>query len=162
MLSEDEKIRFEAIIEQHSGMDAAFVVFPYDVFELFGVKGQVKVKVLFDGQVSYRGSLAKKAADGHLLGLTKAVRQQLSKTFGDAVHVELEQDLEERKVEIPDEVNDLLNCHPEARKFFEGLSYTDRKEYMVWMTSAKKKETRQARLGAFIPKLLAGKKVNDK
>lgn len=162
MSSEHKKIGFEAVIEQHSGMDAAFVVFPYDVYELYGVKGQVKVKVVFDGHVPYRGSLAKMKKDCHVLGLTKAVRQQLGKTFDNTVHVELEQDLEERKVDIPDEVSNLLNLHPEARKFFEGLSYTDRKEYMVWITSAKKEETRDKRLQALVEKLLAKKKLNDK
>jgi Bacteriocin-protection, YdeI or OmpD-Associated len=45
-----------------------------------------------------------------------------------------------------------------ASHFFEELSFSDQKEYMVWIASAKKEETRSRRLGQAIDKLIAGKK----
>jgi hypothetical protein len=45
-----------------------------------------------------------------------------------------------------------------ASHFFEELSFTDQKEYVVWISSAKKEETRMRRLGQAIDKLIAGKK----
>ncbi|WP_258561819.1 DUF1905 domain-containing protein [Chryseobacterium chendengshani] len=54
-----QKINFKAIIQQNGTMNAAFVEFPFSVEELFGKKGQVKIKALFDETVEYRGSLAK-------------------------------------------------------------------------------------------------------
>src|ERR1700744_576858 len=45
-----------------------------------------------------------------------------------------------------------------ASHFFEELSFTDQKEYVVWIASAKKEETRSRRLGQAIDKLIAGKK----
>ena len=93
-------ITFEAEIKQNGTMNAAFVDFPFSTEELFGKKGQVKIKALLDEKVEYRGSLAKMKSDGHLLGLTQEVRKQLGKTFGDKVTVKLWEDQEERIVEI--------------------------------------------------------------
>lgn len=45
-MSHEQKITFEAVVEQNENMDAAFVRFPFNVEELFGVKGQVKVNVV--------------------------------------------------------------------------------------------------------------------
>jgi Bacteriocin-protection, YdeI or OmpD-Associated len=45
-----------------------------------------------------------------------------------------------------------------ARKFFEKLSYTNKKEYVTWITGAKKEETRASRIEASMEKLKEGKK----
>lgn len=45
-----------------------------------------------------------------------------------------------------------------ASHFFEELSFTDKKEYVTWITSAKKEQTRSRRLELAIDKLIAGKK----
>ncbi|TWW01884.1 YdeI/OmpD-associated family protein [Chitinophaga pinensis] len=156
------KVTFDAVIQQHGGMNAGYVVFPYNVQELFGVKGQVKVKALIDGKVTYRGSLTKMNMPEHWLGITQVIRKQLGKELGDTIHVELEQDLDVREVVLTDEVVALFARHPKAEAFYNKLSYTDRKEYMVWITSAKREETRQNRLTLMIEKLEAGKKVTGK
>jgi hypothetical protein len=69
-------ISFNAIIKQHGDINAAFVEFPFSTEELFGKKGQVKVKVLFDEKVEYRGSLAKMKTNCHVLGLTQEVEEK--------------------------------------------------------------------------------------
>jgi len=45
-----------------------------------------------------------------------------------------------------------------ASHFFEELSFTNKKEYVTWITSAKKEQTRSRRLELAIDKLIAGKK----
>jgi uncharacterized protein YdeI (YjbR/CyaY-like superfamily) len=97
-----------------------------------------------------------------MLGLTKAVRNELGKSFGDKVSVELEQDTAPRVVEVPADAAQLLKENPNAAAFYEKLSYTDKKEYIRWIESAKREETRQNRLVVFIEKLSVGKKLVDK
>lgn len=157
-----KKVTFDAVIEQHGNMNAGYVVFPYNVLELYGVKGQVKVKALIDGKVTYRGSLAKMATPCHVLGITQAIRKELGKELGDTIHIVLEQDLVPREVILPEEVIALFSKHPKAKAFFDTLSYTDRKEYIVWITSAKREETKNNRLNLLIEKLENGRKLNDK
>jgi hypothetical protein len=154
-------VKFKALIEQHEGMDAGYIRFPYDVMKLYGVKGQVKVKAIFDGQVVYRGSLVKMGYPCHILLITKETRQKLGKTLGDTIKVEIEQDTEIRVVIVPEDVKGLLGKHPKAKKYFESLSYTDQKEYIRWIESAKQPETRARRTSLFLDKLNAGKKFMD-
>ena len=152
------KIQFSGEIKQNGNINAAFVDFPYSTEEVFGKKGQVKIKALFDGRIEYQGSLAKMKSNTHLLGLTQEVRTQLGKSFGDTVNVELWEDKEERIVEIPEDVIVVFNQNPEAYLLYEKMSFTHRKEFMRWINDAKKPETRENRKIKLIEMILAGKK----
>lgn len=150
-------IHFSAKIHQHQDMNAAFVFFPFDTLELFGKKGQIKIKVLFDDKAEYRGSLAN-MGNGHCLILTQAIRRQIGKSFGDDVNITLWEDKEERIVIVPEDVQVLLDQNENAKAFYEKMSYTHKKEYIRWIEEAKKEETRERRKIKMIEMLLAGKK----
>jgi hypothetical protein len=157
-----DKIAFSATIEQNKDMNAAFVKFPFDTEKLFGTKGQVKIVATFDGIAEYRGSLANMGQGCHILGLTKEIRKKINKTFGDTVNIELIRDIQERTIVIPNDAQALLNANRDAKDFFDTLSYTNRKEFIVWIESAKKDETRAKRLAEFVVKLKNKKKVTEK
>lgn len=154
----NQPITFSAKIQQHQEMNAAFINFPFDTLELFNKKGQIKIKVLLDEKVEYRGSLTKMKSDCHLLGMTQEVRKQLGKTFGDFVDVQLWEDKEERIVIVPDDVQELLNQNEKAKILYDKMSYTHKKEYIRWIEEAKKEETRDRRKIKMIAMLLEGKK----
>jgi hypothetical protein len=67
-------------------------------------------------------------------------------------------DLKERVLDLPIELTQLLNKSTKAKNFFESLSFTNRKEYTVWISSAKRPVTKEKRLTDTLTKLLAGKK----
>ena len=89
----DMEHRFTACIERSGDMDAAYVVVPIDIRKEYG-KGRLKVEATFDGE-PYSGSVVNmgvKDADGnicYIIGITKAIRQRIGKTFGDTVDVTL-------------------------------------------------------------------------
>jgi len=143
--------KFEATIEQHGKQDAAFVSVPFDVVEAYGMK-RVKVKASFDGY-QYRGLIVNMGTGSHILGLTKEVRNSIGKSFGEIVQVAVEVDTEERTVDIPLELDNLIKSHPQEKEFFDSLSYTNRKEYANWITEAKKAETKERRLNSAMDKL---------
>ncbi len=66
--------------------------------------------------------------------------------------------VEERTITTPPELQKLFAKNNTARTFFDSLSFTNKKEYVVWITGAKKDETRFARLEATIDKLNNGRK----
>lgn len=154
----EKPIEFEAEIIQHGAINAGYVEFPFSTSELFGKKGQVKIKAVFDDAVEYRGSLANMGQGCHVLGLTQAVRKKIGKSFGDVVSVKLWQDKEERIVEIPDDVQQVFDENPDAYELYDNMSYTHRKEYMRWIKEAKKPETRENRKVKMIEMIRAGKK----
>jgi hypothetical protein len=67
-------------------------------------------------------------------------------------------DFEKRLVVPPAELGSMFLKHKEAQSFFTSLSFTNQKEYISWIESAKKEETRKRRLETALEKLLAGKK----
>jgi len=62
-------------------------------------------------------------------------------------------------VEIPRDLLKELKKDEEARAFFDKLSYTHQKEYVTWVTEAKKEDTRQNRIAKTIEMLKKGKKT---
>ncbi|HAD11737.1 MAG TPA: hypothetical protein DCF33_04780 [Saprospirales bacterium] len=147
-------IAFDAVLKAVEGNQAMSVDFPYDVYELYGVRGQVKVKVTYDG-VPYRGSMVKMGGSCHWLLVRKDIRKQIGKNPGDMVHVTVQRDTEERVVEIPEDLQALFEQYPQAKDYYDTLSYTHRKEYVQWISEAKRPETRQNRLLKTIEMLLA-------
>lgn len=138
-------------------MDAAYVSIPFDVRKVYGTNGQVKVKAAFDGH-PYQGSLANMGTGSHILILRKDIRRAIGKTVGDTVEVVLVRDQQEREVLVPEDLLEVLQSQPAALRFYESLSYTNRKEYVTWVTSAKKRATRSRRIDGTLEKLLAGMK----
>lgn len=138
-------------------MDTAYVSVPFSVYEVYGTKGHVKVNATFDGY-SYRGILANMGTGCHIIIVRQDIRKAIGKNVGDFVTVTLEKDTAERIVDIPADLQKVLAKHVKAKKFFDSLSYTNRKEYAVWISSAKKEETRLKRLAAAIEKLNHEKK----
>ncbi|MBK6993434.1 MAG: DUF1905 domain-containing protein [Lewinellaceae bacterium] len=153
----NDLLEFDAVLDAVEGIEALSVNFPYDVQEVYGVRGQVKVKVTYDG-VPYRGSLAKMGHHCHFLLVRKDIRKLIGKNAGDTVRVTVQRDTEERVVEVPAELADLFQQNPEAKALYDKLSYTHRKEYVQWINEAKRPETRQNRLAKTIEMLLNNKK----
>ncbi len=85
--------RFTATIIQNGDMDAAYIIVPIDIRKEYG-KGRLKVETTFDG-IPYSGSVVNmgvKDSDGnvcYIIGIPKAIRHRIGKTFGDSVNVSL-------------------------------------------------------------------------
>lgn len=143
--------KFEAIIQKVPDNDASYIEIPFDVEKEFGTK-RVKVKAKFDG-IEYRGSIVKMGLECHMLGMTKAIRNEIGKTMGDMVIVEIEKDEEERVIELPEDFVEALEKNEVAKKSYDSLSYSAKKKYFQWVTSAKKRETRDKRIDEAVSKL---------
>jgi uncharacterized protein YdeI (YjbR/CyaY-like superfamily) len=63
-----------------------------------------------------------------------------------------------RKIKLPSELHELLQANPAAISFFESLSFTNKKEYVSWVLTAKQEKTKTERIQKTAEKLLAGKK----
>jgi len=151
-----KKHTFTATI-QNAGGGGGFVEVPFNVEEAFGSK-RPKVKAMIEG-VPYRGILTRMGGDHHLLIILKGIREQIGKTFGDEVKITVEPDTEPRVIEIPKDLMKELKKDKEAKAFFDKLSYTHQREYVTWVTEAKREETRQNRIVKTIEMLKKGQKA---
>jgi uncharacterized protein YdeI (YjbR/CyaY-like superfamily) len=67
-----------------------------------------------------------------------------------------------RSIDVPDDLAAGLRKNAKARKTFENFSYSHRKEYVDWITGAKREETRRNRLTTALEWLAEGKSQNWK
>jgi len=95
--------------------------------------------------VAHTGSLIKYGNPLHMLGVLKAIREQIGKAPGDTLEVAVWKDEALRTVEVPAEFENLLKSEG-LLPVFEKLTYTHRKEYCRWISGAKKEETRLRKL----------------
>ena len=153
-----KKYKFKATIQEGDG-GGAFVFFPFDVEKEFRTKGKVPVKVTFDN-IPDAGSLFRYGYPQHLLGMPKAIRDQLGKKPGTTVEVVLWKDEEPRTIVVPPELLTRLE-EEKLVDVFENLSYTHRKEYCRWINEARKAETRESRVTKAIAMLRKGVKTPD-
>ena len=67
-------------------------------------------------------------------------------------------DVDNKTVTLPEDLNAILQQTPQALAFYQQLSYSNRKEYVLWILTAKQEKTRNERLAKMVEKLQAGKK----
>jgi hypothetical protein len=150
-----QKLQFRAVIEDAGG-GGAYIIIPFDVEQVFGQK-RLKVRATIDGE-PYRGTLVRMGSPQHMLIVLKEIREKIGKSFGDEVSIELEEDLKPRQVELPLDLQQALQANPKAQDIFNRLSYTHQKEYVRWITEAKRDQTRLKRVQQTIGMLIQDKR----
>jgi bifunctional DNA-binding transcriptional regulator/antitoxin component of YhaV-PrlF toxin-antitoxin module len=121
----------------------AHVVVPAPVIDALGGGGRIPVQARFDA-VEYQGSVVSMGGK-MVIGVPKAIREQMGKGNGDAVEVVLDRDVAERTVDVPDDLAKALKAAG-VTKQWDALAYTYRKEHVRSITEAKKPETRTSRI----------------
>jgi hypothetical protein len=66
--------------------------------------------------------------------------------------------VDHKVVTFPPDLKDILQQTPDALAFYLQLSYSNKKEYVLWILTAKQEKTRNERLVKLVEKLLAKKK----
>ena len=118
---------------------------PFDVHQAFGSKAIVPVTGTLNG-VSFRNSLMPKGDGTHYLHVRKELLARARVQIGDTVSVVLEKDQAPRAVTIPADLQSALNSVPAQARIFTELSYSHQKEFVDWIESARKPETRSRRV----------------
>ncbi|MGQ0827989.1 MAG: DUF1905 domain-containing protein [Bacteroidota bacterium] len=121
--------------------------------------GFVKVKGSIDGFEIKKYHLMPMGKGLLFLPVKAEIRKKIKKGEGDYVQVILYPDND--PLEIPEEMLLCLQDEPDALRFFNSLSESERKFYIQWVYSAKKEETKINRLAKTIDRLLKGMKLYD-
>lgn len=122
--------------------------------------GWVKVKGSIDGYEIKKYHLMPMGMGQLFLPVKAEIRKKIGKQAGDTVHIILYPDTDE--LVVPEELLLCLQDEPEAMKFFNSLSESERKFYINWIYSAKKEETRINRLTKTLNRLSRGLKMYEK
>jgi hypothetical protein len=105
---------------------------------------------------TWRGTVARMGGE-FLLGMSKAVRDQVGAQAGDEVTVTIALDDAPREVEVPPALAAALNADPPVRAAFDALAYTHRKEFARWVAEAKQETTRDRRVAQAVTMIREGR-----
>jgi hypothetical protein len=147
-------MQFHAII-QLNGKTATGICVPSEVVAALGPSKRPPVRVTINGY-TYHSTVASLGGE-FMLGVSAEVRQNAGVAASDAVEVDIERDTEPRTITMPPDLADALDHNPDARRFFDGLSYSKQQRIVFAIVGAKTAETRQRRIANAISMLREGR-----
>jgi Bacteriocin-protection, YdeI or OmpD-Associated/Domain of unknown function (DUF1905) len=147
-------MKFKAIVLL-SGKTATGIEVPAHVVDGLGGGKRPAVTVNINGY-AYRSTVAPMGGV-FMLPISADHRERAGVTAGDEVLVALTLDTDTRTLAIPADFHTALAGDAQARRFFEGLSYSKRQRFTLAIDQAKTPETRQRRLDKAMSDLRAGR-----
>lgn len=138
-----------------AGKTATGIQVPDEIIEALGNGRKPAVRVTI-GAYTYRSTVAVMGGQ-YLIPVSAAHRDGAGIAGGDEIDVELALDTEPREVVVPEDFAAALDAEPAARTFFEGLSYSQRRWFVLGIEDAKTAETRQRRIDKAVARLREGR-----
>jgi hypothetical protein len=147
-------MRFHTTIKQ-SGKTATGIEVPQEVVEALGAGKRPPVRVTLNSY-TYRSTVAVMGGV-YMVGVSAEHRAGAGVSGGDEVDVDIELDTAPREVDVPTDFAAALDAEPEARRTFDGLSYSNKSWHVLQVTGAKSTETRQRRIAKSVAILKEGR-----
>jgi hypothetical protein len=138
-----------------AGKTATGIEVPASVVESFGPGKKPAVNVTINGY-GYRSTVAVMGGK-FMLPVSAEHRAGAKIAAGDKVNVTLELDTAPRVLEVPQDFLSALKADAVAKTFFEGLSYSNKRRFVLSIEEAKSAETRARRITKSVETLRAGK-----
>ncbi|MCE7059490.1 YdeI/OmpD-associated family protein [Dyadobacter sp. CY343] len=136
---------------------ATGVQVPDEIVEKLGVGKKPPVKVMIN-DYTYPSTIA--VMDGvFMLPVSADVREKAKVQAGETIEVTLQLDTEPREVALPADFEQLLEANQAAKAFFQTLSNSNKKRFVIPIEQAKTDETRNKRIKKAIADLEQQKKV---
>jgi hypothetical protein len=139
------KLRFEVVFDDEPGVALSEA-------DLAALGGGVRVPVAGTIDGSFFRTRALRMGGFQGVRFNKQILLAADRAPGDRVVIELWRDTGERLVEVP---TDLAAALGPLRAAFDRFSYTHRREWVQWVTEAKKPETRSRRIDQVVGQVRA-------
>ena len=140
---------------QLGGKTATGIIVPPEVVAGLGSGKRPPVRVTIGGH-TYRSTIAPRG-DVFKLGISAENRALAGVAAGDEVDVEIELDTEPREVSVPADFADALAGDAAAKRFFDGLSYSQQQWFVLGIEDAKTAATRARRIAKALERLREGR-----
>lgn len=136
-------MKFHSVV-QLGGKTATGIPVPEEVVTSLGSSKRPPVRVTINGH-TYRSTLASRGGQ-FMLPISAENRASAGVAAGDEVEVDIELDTEPREVTVPPDLAEALEREVDAKRYFEGLSYSQKQRHVLPIEQAKTAETRQRRI----------------
>jgi hypothetical protein len=137
---------------EHKGYNY-FIWLPEELSSIFPQKGNIPVRGTVNN-CRFKGYLAPRKPNRHVLYLHSEIRQQTGIQIGDRVKAAIEFDPESRNVPIPEDVEWILKEHERNWEAFMQLTQKRRNEMIKYILEAKRTDTRLRRIEYLIKRLM--------
>ncbi|KFA32267.1 DUF1905 domain-containing protein [Xanthomonas vasicola] len=120
-------------------------------------RSMVSVTGMFAGH-RLQTTLQPDGQGGHWLKVDKALRQAAGVSAGQTVALEIEPVAEEPEPLVPDDLHAALAAHPAARASRDDIIAVARRDWIFWVVSGKKAQTRGQRIATACDMPASGKR----
>jgi uncharacterized protein YdeI (YjbR/CyaY-like superfamily) len=107
---------------------------------------------------AFRATLEPDGNKSHWLKVTNKLREAAGVAAGDSVQVEIVSVSKQAEVRMPSDLRKALAATAKARDVWADLTPIARRDWIAWITSAKKAETRARRIDTACDMLAGGKR----
>lgn len=148
-------MKFNAIIQLYGNNNQPGIAVPDEVVSELG-SGKKPAVIVTIGNYTYRSTVA--AMSGQfLLPISAEHRKGAGVAPGDQVEVDIVLDSEPRVIDVPPDFAASLDLVSDAKQFFDKLSYSNKRRFVISIEEAKTAETRQRRIDKAIHLLKEGR-----
>lgn len=147
-------MKFRAKVEL-GGKTATGIEVPAAVVAKLGSSKRPAVSATIN-RYTYRSTVAPMGGR-FMLPVSAQVREAAGVAAGDLVEVDLELDTAPREVTVPADFGRALARDAAARRFFEGLSFSNKQRIVISIEAAKAPETRERRIAKAVDALREGR-----
>ena len=138
------------------GVTWTFLKLPADASKQLPSRGMTSVEGTFNGK-AFQATLEPDGKGGHWLKVDKKLRESAGVEVGDLIKLEIAPASVEPEPEVPDDLRKALAAAPKkAAETWSDITPVARRDWIHWITSGKRAETRVKRIGVAISKLSAG------
>jgi hypothetical protein len=153
-------IKFSAKLSRPGGADKGapwtFLNLPDEVSQQLPTRSQFSVEGTFNG-VPFVATLDPDGEGGHWLKVKPSLQEEARAKVGDMVELEIAPATKEPEPEVPDDVLLALKAAPaKAMETWLDITPVARRDWIKWITSGKKAETRVKRIEVALSKMTAG------
>lgn len=153
-------IRFQAKLQRPASPKNAtwtFLVLPKAASAKLPTRAMTSVEGSFAG-AAFRATLEPDGNGSHWLKVPNKLREAAGVEAGDTVELEIRASEEQLESPVPADLRAALKANPGAKLTWDATTTVARRDWIAWMTSGKKAETRVKRLAAMMDMLEHGKK----
>ncbi len=138
------------------GADWTFLNLPTEASEKLPSRSMVSVEGTFNGE-NFQATLEPDGQGGHWLKVSEKLRLKVKAEAGEMVDLSIAPTTEEPEPEVPEDFQAALDAASDlARETWSAITPLARRDWIFWIVSGKKAETRIKRTEVAISKLSAG------
>ncbi|MEP6754265.1 MAG: YdeI/OmpD-associated family protein [Chthonomonadales bacterium] len=141
--------------EIQEGETWTFLKLPIEASEKLPARSQVSVEGTFNGH-SFVATLDPDGEGGHWLKVSEALRTTAEANVGDMISLIISPVKVEPEPEVPDDFRAAIDANPIAQDTWQVITPIARRDWIKWVTSGKKAETRLIRIEKACDKLGKG------